>query len=120
VFDAQSQFAMFEQKRQGAVDVIGGGDRISGDRVAELAEVLQKCVKQGQPRIVLDLQGIAIVDSAGLEVLLDGHDECHRLGGALKLANPGALCSEVLKLTGVRAKFEIFDDTGSAVRSFLL
>jgi len=42
------------------------------------------------------------------------------LGGALKLANPGALCSEVLKLTGVRAKFEIFDDTGSAVRSFLL
>ena len=111
---------MFEQKRQGAVDVIGGGDRISGDRVAELAEVLQKCAKQGQPRIVLNLHGIAIIDSAGLEVLLDAHDEFQRLGGALKLANSGALCSEVLKLTGVGAKFELFDDTGSAVRSFLL
>lgn len=111
---------MFEQKRQGAVEVIGGGDRISGDRVAELADLLHKCVKQGQPRVVLDLNGIAIVDSAGLEVLLDAHDEFQRLGGALKLANPGALCSEVLKLTGVGGKFEVFEDTGSAVRSFLL
>jgi len=111
---------MFDQKRQGAVDVIGGGDRISGDRVPELADVLHRCVKQGQPRIVLDLNGIAIIDSAGLEVLLDAHDEFQRLGGALKLANPGSLCGEVLKLTGVGAKFEVFEDTGSAVRSFLL
>jgi anti-sigma B factor antagonist len=111
---------MFEQKRQGAVDVVGGGDRISGDRVAELAEVLRKCVKQGQPRIVLDMQGIALLDSAGLELLIDSQEEFQRMGGAMKLANPGALCSEVLKLTGVGPKFEIFGDTGSAVRSFLL
>jgi anti-anti-sigma factor len=110
---------MFEQKRQGAVDVVGGGDRISGERVAELSEKLEEC-KRGQPRVVLDLQGIAIIDSAGLELLLDAQEEYQRLGGALKLANAGALCGEVLKVTGVGAKFELFDDTGSAVRSFLL
>ena len=111
---------MFQQKRQGAVDIVGGGERISGDRVAELAAVLDACVKRGQPRVVLDLQGVALVDSAGLEMLLDSHEEYQRMGGDLKLANPGALCGEVLKVTGVGVKFEIFSDTGSAVRSFLL
>lgn len=98
---------------------MGGGDRISGEHVSELASVLEICLKRGQPRVVLDLQGVAIMDSTGLELLLDTHDECQRLGGAMKLANPGNLCSEVLKLTGVAARFEVFGDTGSAIRSFL-
>lgn len=111
---------MFEHKRQGAVDIIGGGDRLSGDRVAEFSAALDVCRKRGQPRVVVDLQGIALMDSAGLELLLDVHEEYQRMGGALKLANPGPLCGEVLKLTGVGSKFEVFEDTGSAVRSFLL
>ena len=111
---------MFEQKRQGAIDVIGGGDRISGDQVAELKVVLDSCIKRGQPRVVLDLHGVALVDSAGLALLLDAQEEYQRMGGAMKLANPAALCSEVLKVTGIGARFEIFGDTGSAVRSFLL
>jgi anti-anti-sigma factor len=111
---------MFEQKRQGAIDVIGGGDRISGDRVPELAKVLDGCAQRGQPKVVLDLQGVALVDSAGLELLMTTHEEYQRTGGALKLANPGALCAEVLKVTGVGARFEVFGDMGSAVRSFLL
>ena len=76
---------MFEQKRQGAVDVVGGGERISGDRVAELAAMLDACVQRGQPRVVLDLQGIALVDSAGLEMLLDSHEEYQRMGGATEV-----------------------------------
>lgn len=111
---------MFEQKRQGAVDVIGGGERIAGDQVAALAKVLEARANHTQPHVVLDLQGVAVVDSAGLELLLDTQEEYQRLGGALKLANPGTLCREVLKATGVGAKFEIFPDTRSAVRSFVL
>jgi hypothetical protein len=54
---------MFEQKCQGAVDVISGGDRISGEHVAELATVLEARLERGQPHVVLDLQGVAIIDS---------------------------------------------------------
>lgn len=111
---------MFEQKRQGAVDVISGGERIAGDRVAMLATLLSARASHGQPHVVLDLNGVAVMDSAGLELLLDTQEEYQRLGGALKLANPGTLCREVLKTTGIGAKFEIFPDTRSAVRSFVL
>ena len=99
--------------------MIGGGERITGDRVEELAAMLDACLKRGQPRVVLDMHSIALIDSAGLELLLGMHEEYQRLGGALKLANPGAICTEVLKVTGVGAVFEVFGDTGSAVRSFI-
>ncbi len=92
---------MFERKRQGAVDVIGGGERIAGDQVPALAVVLARRPEHGQPHVVLDLQGVAVVDSSGLELLLDTQEEYQRLGGALKLANPGTLFQEVLKATGV-------------------
>ncbi|HEX5470474.1 MAG TPA: STAS domain-containing protein [Lacipirellulaceae bacterium] len=110
---------MFEHKCQGAVDVISGGDRISGEHVAELAALLETCVERGQPQIVLDLHSVAVIDSAGLELLLDYQEKCQRMGGALKLANAGTLCREVLKATGVGARFETFRDSGGAVRSFV-
>jgi anti-anti-sigma factor len=110
---------MFTQKQQGAVDVISGGDRLSGEHVAELSSMLESRLGNGQPQIVLDLQGIALIDSTGLELLLDFQEKCQRMGGAMKLANAGALCREVLKATGVGARFEIFRDSGGAVRSFV-
>src|SRR4051812_11651457 len=110
---------MFEHKCQGAVDVISGGDRISGEYVAALGSLLETRVERGQPQLVLDLQGVALIDSAGLELLLDFQEKCQRMGGALKLANVGVLCREVLKATGVGARFEIFRDSGGAVRSFV-
>jgi anti-anti-sigma factor len=110
---------MFTHKCQGAVDVISGGDRISGEHVEELQALLESRLDRGQPQIVLDFQSIALVDSAGLEMLLDIQEMCQRMGGALKLANLGALCREVLKATGVGARFETYRDCGGAVRSFV-
>lgn len=110
---------MFEHKCQGAVDVISGGDRIAGEHVEELAALLEARLDRGQQQMVLDFQSIALVDSAGLELLLDIQEKCQRMGGALKLANLSTLCREVLKATGVGSRFEIFRDAGGAVRSFV-
>jgi anti-anti-sigma factor len=110
---------MFEHKSQGAVDVIGGGDRIAGEHVEQLASMLVAQVERGQPHVVLDLGGVAIIDSAGLELLLDVKEMYERIGGALKLANAGTLCREVLKATGVGERFEVYRDTRGAVRSFV-
>jgi anti-anti-sigma factor len=110
---------MFQQKCQGAVDVISGGDRIAGEQVAELAAVMENQLERGQPQIVLDLQGVAVIDSAGLELLLDVQEKCQRMGGALKLAGMSALCREVLKATGAGSRFEMFRDSSGAVRSFV-
>ncbi len=111
---------MFELKCQGAVNVISGGERIAGDHVVELGAILDARLELGPPHLVLDLKNIAVIDSAGLELLLDAQEKYQRWGGSLKLANPGSVCREVLNVTGVGARFEIFPDTGSAVRSFVI
>ena len=89
-------------KQQGAVDVISGGDRISGEHVAELSTVLEARLGHGQPQIVLDLQSVALIDSAGLELLLDFQEKCQRMGGAMKLANAERLVSRSAKGDGRR------------------
>ncbi len=99
--------------------MISGGDRISGDHVAELESMFDACLHQGQPHVVVDLQGVALIDGAGLEALLDAQEKYQRMGGALKLANAGALLREILKVTEVGARFEMFGDARSAVRSFV-
>ena len=111
---------MFETKRQGAVDIVGGAERINADSVGVLERVFDEYLEEGQPQMVLDMQGVALIDGTGLELLLDVQERCQRRGGALKLAAPNPLCTEILKVTGVGPRFEIYDDASAAVRSYLI
>ena len=79
-----------------------------------------RCCTRGQPRVVLDLQHVPLIDSAGLEALLDSRDECVRRAGTMHLATPNRLCRDILRVTGLDHQFSIFDDVISAVGSFAL
>ncbi len=52
------------------------------------------------------------------ETLLDYRDSCRRRGGALKLGRLNALCGDILRITGLAAQSEIYDDALAAVGSF--
>lgn len=110
---------MFEIARQGAVDVIVGDSPLSRDFIDPLNELLAPCLRRGQPRAVINLQQIPLIDSAGLELLLDSQDGFERRGGELKLAAANPLCQEILTVTEVGSRFEMFADTTAAVGSFV-
>jgi anti-anti-sigma factor len=110
---------MFERAKQGAVDVVHGDDPLNAEFVPRVLQLLEECGAHGQPRAVLDLGNVPLVDSAGLEMLLDVQEGFQRRGGALKLAVRNTLCREILSVTGVGAHFEIFPDAASAVGSFV-
>ncbi len=110
---------MFERTKQGAVDVIAGDDPLNADHVDQLANMLDQCLSQGQPRVVLDMKDVALIDSAGLEMLLSILEKYQQRGGCLKLATPNPLCKEILSVTGIGKNFETFADTPTAVRSFV-
>lgn len=110
---------MFERTRQGAVDVVSGDDPLNEDHVPRVLTLLQQCGGHGQPRVVLDFARVPLLDSTGLEMLLDVHEDFQRRGGALKLAVGNALCREILLVTGVGGSFEMFPEANSAVGSFV-
>jgi anti-anti-sigma factor len=109
---------MFSHTRIGAVDIISGTDPINLSSVRDLSGLLEDCLRSGQPRIVLDLERVMLLDSAGLELLLDYQDRCMERGGIMKLASPTPLCREILTTTDVIARFEVLQDGLAAVGSF--
>ena len=109
---------MFQRERQGTVDVIRGADALIVQHLDQFGEVLGECLDGGQPKAVLDLQQVPLIDSAGLEQLLEARERFERLGGGLKLLAPNDLCGDILAATGVGEKFEVFSDVKGAVGSF--
>lgn len=109
---------MFQVNRQGSVFVLSGTDPLSADHIEAARSVSEQCFGKGQPQIVLHMAGIPLLDSAGLEFLLELRDRTLRCGGAMQLAEPRALCQDILAATGLASDFAIFDQLNSAVRSF--
>ena len=110
---------MFERITQGAVDVISLDGPLTKEYVDEVAELIQLCLQEGQPMAVANLQGTQLIDSAGLELLLDARERFESRGGSFQLAAPNRLCSDILAATGVADHFEVHREVNSAVRRFL-
>lgn len=110
---------MFERRKQGAVDVINFDGPLTKDYVDEAADMIQQCLQNGQPMAVANMQGTQLIDSAGLELLLESHEQFETRGGSFQLAAPNRLCRDILIATGVADRFEIHAEVKSAVRRFL-
>jgi anti-anti-sigma factor len=110
---------MFAIKTQGAVEVVIPNCPLKQEQAGELRDSVEHCLGGGIPMIVLNLNDVPLVDSAGLEALLDVSDAVRAQGGAIKLAGLNPLCDDILKVSGVGARFEIYPDEKAAVRSFV-
>ncbi|MFV1967281.1 MAG: STAS domain-containing protein [Pirellulaceae bacterium] len=110
---------MFKRSKQGAINVITGEAPITTEDLEVLSDALEACLADGQPRVVLDLQEVPLIDSAGLELLLDVQEDFEQRAGTLKLAAPNPLCNDIMQATGVANHFEIYREVKTALGSFL-
>lgn len=62
-------------------------DDIVASQVHELRTALCEAIDQGALQVVLDLQAVAMVDSAGLGVLISAQNTLHGHGGGLTVIN---------------------------------
>jgi anti-anti-sigma factor len=110
---------MFKQSKQGSINVISGAVPLTGDALDLLDNAFADCLNEGQPRAVLDLRNTPLIDSAGLERMLDLRDRFQKKTGVLKLAGANPLCHDILSVTGVGLQFEVFPELSQAVGSFI-
>lgn len=110
---------MYQKKTQGAVQLVEGAAPLTRDNISDASERLEECLASGQPMVVLDLTKVPLIDSAGLELLLDVQEQYQQRGGSLKLAAANALCQDILTATGVGSRFEVHDNVAKAVGSFI-
>jgi len=103
---------------QGAVDVIHIDGTLNGEKTNDLANAMSRIMQNGAPMVVCNLAGVQLIDSVGLEWLLDAADEVVMSGGVMKLAAATPLIADILRLSGVGDRFEMFDSAREGVGSF--
>ena len=110
---------MFERNLQGAVHVIWGDLPLTHEPLESLDVLVQEIVATGPPHVVFDFSDVPLIDSAGLEKLLDIKDTLTAMGGTLKLAALNHLVRDILYATQIENRFETFPRVNLAVGSFV-
>lgn len=104
-----------ELKRVQLVEVSGRVDTITAD---ELREALNGAIERGYNQVVVELNGVEFMSSAGLREMVSALKTVKRSGGDLRLANPSEKVKEVLDLAGLDTIFQVYPTTVEAVGSF--
>jgi len=82
------------------------------EELAPLAEAIDKSLQQWETRVVVDMSGVPLVQSIGLEVLLDAQERLAKASGWLKVANVNPLNQEIFHLTGLERVIAVAVDGG--------
>lgn len=98
------------------VKVIG---RIDSATSPKFAEALDSIINEGRHKIVLDMEEVEFMSSAGLRVLIGAQKACRRYNrGEVALALVPQRVYEAMDLAGFIPLFSFYDDITSAVGSF--
>lgn len=107
------------EEKQGAVIVLRPeGPLIEQDALALQARLLN-VLSSSLGRFIIDMSSIPYLDSKGLEALLSVTEEMAKSGQQLRLCAANKTVREVLELTDLAPLFDHFEDTNTAIRSFL-
>lgn len=100
------------------VSVVKITGRVDSATAPEVSRALQDLMDARRHRVVLDLQDIEYMSSAGLRVLVAMLKTAKQGGGDLKLAQPARRVREALDLAGLTPVFNLYSDVVEAVGSF--
>jgi anti-sigma B factor antagonist len=90
---------------------LGEGDELLKDKINSL-------LGTGKKKLVLNLEGVPYIDSAGLGEIVRTFTTVSRQGGSLKLLNLTKRIEDLLAITKLLTVFETFDTEAEAIKSF--
>ncbi len=90
---------------------LGEGDELLKDKINSL-------LASNKKKLVLNLEGVPYIDSAGLGEIVRTYTTVSRQGGSLKLLNLTKRIEDLLSITKLLTVFDTFDSEAEAVKSF--
>src|SRR5579862_3682 len=101
------------------VSIIGlDGRVVLGEESNALREQVKSLLAAGKKKIVLNMDRVTYIDSAGLGTLVAAHHSARSQGVALKLSNLGSRFQEILQVTKLLTVFDVYPNEAAAVHSF--
>ena len=90
---------------------LGEGDEALKDKINSL-------IHQNRKRILLNLEDVPYIDSAGPGEIVRTYTTVSRQGGQLKLVNLTKRITDLLSITKLLTVFETFDSESDALKSY--
>ena len=110
-----------KERRVGDVTVLDlDGDLRMDGGSALFHSTMGRLLAQGHQNILLNLAGIAYVDSSGLGELISSHITLKDNDGQLKLLHLTQRVRELMKITKLLTVFDIYESKSEALDSFNL
>jgi len=90
---------------------LGEGDEL-------LKKEIDSLIQKDQKKLLLNLEGVPYIDSAGLGEIVRTYTTVSRQGGKLKLLNLTKRIQDLLAITKLLTVFETYESEPEAVKSF--
>ena len=109
---------MTSREVDGVTVVALDGRIVLGEESNALREKIKSMVAEGKKKIVLNMDGVTFIDSAGLGTLVAAHHSAKSQGASLRLCHLGTKFQEVLQITKLMTIFDVYNTEAEAVASF--
>ena len=93
------------------------GRIVFGEEAMELRETLKRLLGSTR-QIILNLSGVAYIDSGGLGTLVGVYSSARAAGADVKLTGLGQRIRDVLQITKLVTVFEVYDTEPEAIAAF--
>jgi len=100
------------------ITVVAATGRLDVAGAPMLKEAISEVVKNGPPRIVIDMEGVSFVDSTGLGSVISALKQIRGSQGELRLAAPNQQARVVLELTTLDRVFPYYATVEEALTGF--
>ena len=87
---------------------------VAGGAAEAIERDIQQLFRSGQQHVIVDLSGVAAIDSGGIRALVRGHITAQRRGGTLRLAAVRPTVSRVLETARLSSILEVYESVDSA------
>lgn len=110
--------AVIKSRRLDDVVVLDISGRITlGDGTVTLRDALQKLLNAGERKVVMNLEDVDYIDSAGLGELVTAFTVVRAQGGQLKLLKLTHRVHDLLQITKLLTVFDAYDSETEAIKS---
>ena len=92
--------------------------RIDSNTAGQMGSSLSAAMRAGGTQLVLDLQDVDYMSSAGLRQMVATLKKLQQKDGDLRLASPTERVREVLQLSGLDSIFTVYESAKDAINSF--
>lgn len=109
---------MTSREVDGVTVIAMDGRIVLGEESNALREKVKALVAGGKKKVVMNMDNITFIDSAGLGTLVAAHHSAKGQGASLRLCHLGTKFQEVLQITKLMTIFEVYNTEAEAVASF--